>query len=167
MVTTTSAAVENLGRQRLRVGRGEVDSQLAHHGDHGRIDLDAEPAAGGVRDHSALRAEGYERGGHLAATGVPETHEQDIRQRGLGAVCAGHCLEALAGESVRERREEVVHLRAVDQLRDRLVHHFLDRRRGVDATELVGEIVDRPHDVLPGDRVELVDRGHRGSVRPT
>jgi hypothetical protein len=116
-----------------------------------------------MSDDSTLRAEGHERGSHLVTTRVAEPDEQDVWMSRFRAVRAGHRLQPLTGESVREGGQEVVDFGAVDQQRDGLVHHLLDRGRGVNVAELVGESVDRPNDVLACDRVELVDRSHRVS----
>ena len=66
-----------------------------------------------------LGAEREQRGGHLATAGVDEPDEEDVQQCAPRArERAPSAFEALPGEAVRERRQEVVDLRSAHELAD-------------------------------------------------
>jgi hypothetical protein len=92
---------------------------------------------------SALGVVVEEGGGHLAAAGVVDTDEQDLGDVAHdGSLGLGEGTEALAGEAVDEQGDEVDHPGPAHAV-DGLVHEPFDGLQRVDATELLGQRLDR------------------------
>ena len=70
--------LHHLGRQRLRVLLGQIEADLVHHGDHGRVDLVGRRAARRPDVHTPLRVVIEQGGGHLRPAGVVDADEQHL-----------------------------------------------------------------------------------------
>ena len=79
----------------LRVGAGgaQVDAELGHRLDDGRVDLVGRGGAGGADDDAVTGVVGEQRGGHLGTAGVVDADEQDfgsgVSHRGSPSGCGG------------------------------------------------------------------------------
>jgi hypothetical protein len=71
--------LDHLVRQRLGELHREIDADLDHRGDHGRVDLIGRSAARRAHLDAALRVVVEEPRRHLATAGVVDADEEDLR----------------------------------------------------------------------------------------
>ena len=138
---TTSAAWTISSVQGLGNSFGDVDADLGHGRDGGRVDLEAGFGAAGPGDGTVAgeSLEPAER--HLGAAGVVDAEEQHDGQAVVGlALDLGEGLEALAGEPFGHEREEVVELGSVGELVVAGGQEQLDRLGTEDAVELPRQV---------------------------
>ena len=143
IVITTSAACTTSVVKRLRELLGQIEPDLVHHGDHGRIDLVGWRAARRPDVHTPLRVVIEERGRHLRSAGVVDADEQDLGDflHDL-ASRLGHRGEPLPREPLCEDRNVDLDLR-VGQAGGRLRHDLKNRFRREDPPELLGQASGR------------------------
>jgi len=147
----------------LGVFAGDVDADLGHGGDGGRVDLAAGFGAAGPGDRFAAGEVVEPAEGHLGATGVVDAEEQDDGDALVGfALDLGESLEALAGEALGEQRQERRDAGAAGELLVAGLEEQLDGLNRERALVLAGEVLGRCLQCQALVRAQGFEVGHRG-----
>jgi len=95
-------------------------------------------------------------GGHLAAAGIVNAHEKNLRYAGYkGSSRLGEGTEAVAGEAADKDVQEVLDL-GTGELIEALGQVPLDGLDAEDASELLGQVLDVTSQLAASERVEMV-----------
>ncbi|HEY3485173.1 MAG TPA: hypothetical protein VGK49_07305, partial [Ilumatobacteraceae bacterium] len=147
---------------------GDVDPDLGHRGDGGRVHLRPGLAATGPRDGAATGelVEPTER--HLRPTGIVHAQEQHDRQAVTRrALDLGERLQPLRREALREKWKERVHSGPFGELVVTRHQKPLDRLKPEHAFEVLLQVLGRdPQRVLLVD-CQILHRRHGDTVSTT
>ena len=138
---------DELVGERLRELLGEVDADLGHRLDRGRVDLLGRIRAGGADVHPTVGELVQQSRRHLAPPRVMDADEQDLGHvLGDLLVGLGQGPQPLTGEAMNEQGDEVL-APSPWKLADRLGHVPLDRLGPEDSCEL---LLERHEPLVPG-----------------
>src|SRR5690606_33368956 len=105
--------LDGVAGERLGKLGGEVDPELGHDRDHGRVDSIGWFGAGGAHGDGSLGVVGEKRGGHLRAAGVVHAHEQDLGAGGhTDSFGVSVSVKVLAGLGAGNRQSTAARARA-------------------------------------------------------